>query len=64
MNWLKNAINTSKRVSKRDYNAKIKDIEDKMPCITGLATTTALTAVQNKIPDVSTLVKKAEYDVL
>ena len=29
-----------------------------MPSINGLATTTALTAVKNKIPDVSNLVKK------
>ena len=29
-----------------------------MPSISGLATNAALTAVENKIPDVSTLVKK------
>ena len=40
------------------YNAKIKNIEDKIPNITNLATTTALTAVGNKIADVSNLVKK------
>ena len=34
-----------------------------MPSINGLATTTALTAVKNKIPDVSSLVKKTYYDV-
>ena len=33
-----------------DYNAKIKDIEDKVP--------TALTAVENEIPDIIKLVKK------
>ena len=50
-------------VRKRDYNAKIVEIEGKMPSINGLATTTALTAVKNKIPDVSNLVKKTDYDV-
>ena len=40
------------------YNAKIKDIDDKIPNITNLATTDALTAVENKIPDVHALVKK------
>ena len=30
--------------------------------MTGLATNSALTAVENKIPDVSILVKKTEYD--
>ena len=32
-----------------------------MPSITDLATTTALTAVQNKILDVSNLIKKHDY---
>ena len=30
--------------------------------MTGLATNSALTAVENKIPDVSSLVKKTDYD--
>ena len=33
-----------------------------MPSITGLATTSALTRVENEIPDVSSLVKKTDYD--
>ena len=33
-----------------------------MPSISGLATTTALTVVENKIPNISDLVKKADYD--
>ena len=45
-------------VKKDVYNAKIKNIEYKIPDITYLATTTALTAVENKIPNVSKLVKK------
>ena len=39
-----------------DYNAKITDKEAKIPSISGLATTSAVTAVENKIPDVSSLV--------
>ena len=33
------------------HNAKTKDIANKIPDITNLATKTALTAVENKIPD-------------
>ena len=40
---------------KTNYNAKITEIEGKVPSISGLATGTA---VENKIPDVSSLVKK------
>ena len=36
-------------------------VEGKIPNITGLATNSALTAVENKITDVSSLVKKTEY---
>ena len=49
-------------LKKTDYNAKINEIEGKIPSISGLATTTALTAVENKIPDVSNFVKKKVYD--
>ena len=45
-------------VKKMDYNAKITEIECKIPSIRGLATTAALTAVENEIPHVSNLVKK------
>ena len=69
-------------VKKDAYNAKIKNIEDKIaditnvativlntkinevkseiPNITNLATTSALAAVENKIPSVSNLVKKTD----
>ena len=40
----------------------MKDIEDKMPIITNLVTTVALNNVENKIREVSSLVKKAEYE--
>ena len=48
--WLKNT----------DFNAKVTEIEGKIPSISGLATNSALTAVENKIPDVSDLVKKTD----
>ena len=56
------AIDTSRLVKKANYSAKMKDIEDEMPIITNLVTTVALNNVENKIPEVSSLVKKAEYE--
>ena len=47
---------------KTDLNAKITEIENKIPSITGLAFNSGLYVVENKIPDVSSLVKKADYD--
>ena len=49
-------------VKKTDYNAKITEIEGKIPSICGLATNAALTAVENKIPYISSLVKKTDYN--
>ena len=49
---------TSELIIKTNYNVKITEIEGKIPSITALATTAALVAVGNKIPDVSNLVKK------
>ena len=46
---------------KTDHNNKIIEIDGKIPSITGLANTAALNAVENKIPDISNLVKKADY---
>ena len=43
---------------KRCLYGKIKNIEDKIPDITNLATTSALTTVENKILSFSNLVKK------
>ena len=45
-------------LKKTDFNAKVTEIEGKIPSITGLATNSALAAVKDKIPDVSSLVKK------
>ena len=49
-------------LKKTDFNAKITEVEGKIPSITGLATNSALTAVENKIPSVSNLVTKTEFD--
>ena len=47
-------------VKKTDFNAKVTEIEGKIPGISGLATNSALTAVENKIRDVNSLVKKTD----
>ena len=49
-------------VKKTDYNVKITAIEGKIPSISGLATTFALTTVENEIPNISSLVKETGYD--
>ena len=43
-------------------NAKINKVKGKIPNIANLATTAALTFVEDEIPSVSDLVKKADYD--
>ena len=56
---LENKIpDTSGLVKKTDYNTKITEIEGKIPNVTNLATKTALTTIENKIPTISNLVKK------
>ena len=37
-------------------------MEGKIPSIAGLTTNSALTAVEHKLPDVSSLVKNTDYD--
>ena len=49
-------------VKKRDYNAKISEIEGKIPTISGLATNATLTAVENKIRNTNSFVRKTDYD--
>ena len=49
-------------LKKTDFNAKITEIEGKIPSISSLATNSPLTAVENKIPNVSSLVKKTDYN--
>ena len=58
----KNILDTGKLAKKSDYNAKISEFENKIPSISGLVTTSTLTAVENKISSVINLVKKTDYD--
>ena len=55
---IKKNPDASDLTKKKDLNAKITEIECKIPSITGLATNSALTAFENKVPYVSGLVKK------
>ena len=41
---------------------KLTELENKTPDVSGLATKPALKAVEFKIPDISSLVKKTDYD--
>ena len=43
-------------IKKTDYNAKITDLENRIPDISNLTTKTALNTVENKIPNTSGLV--------
>ena len=49
-------------LKKSDYNAKITEIEGKIPSISGLSTNAALTGVEDKIPNITSLVKKTNYN--
>ena len=53
----KKVADTSGLIKSLVYIAKIADMENKIPSITGLATNTALIAVENKIPNISSLAK-------
>ena len=48
--------------TKTILHTKINEVKTEMPSISGLATTVALTAVENKIQNVSNLVNKTDYD--
>ena len=49
---------TSGLVKKTDYNGQIIETRGKIPSISGLTANAALTTVENKIPNISSLVKK------
>ena len=49
-------------LKKTDYNTKITELENKIANINNLATKTALTTVENKIPSTINLVKNTDYD--
>ena len=53
---------TNTNTNTNTLNAKINDVKDEIPNINNLPTTSALTAVENKIHIVSYLVKKTDYD--
>ena len=48
----------SNLATKSNLNTKINEIRNKIQSITGLATTSTWTSVENKIPSISNLVKK------
>ena len=54
MNWLKKIMPLIllNLLRKQIINAKIKNIKDKISSMTNLATTAAVNAVENEIPDV------------
>ena len=37
-------------------------VENKIPDVSGLATTSGLTAVENKIPDIASLITETDFD--
>ena len=49
-------------ITNSTLHAKINEVKGKIPSITNLATSAALTAIKNKIPSVSNLVKKTDYN--
>ena len=51
-------------VTKKTYDSKISNIKDKMLNITGLATITALTAVENKITCINNAFSKMKNNNL
>ena len=54
---------TSRLVKKQTILLKLlKEIESEIPSDRGLAKTSALTVVVNKIPNISNLVKKKDHD--
>ena len=53
-------LKTEYGTGKLDLQKKVSDAEGKIASISGLVTNSALTAVKNKIPDVSDLVKKTD----
>ena len=58
----KRILDTNSLFKKSDLNATITETEGKISSMTCLATNSALTAVENRIPDVSNLVKETDYD--
>ena len=55
-------LDITKLAINASLNAKINEVKGEIPNIISLATTTALTAVENKIHNISNLVKKTDYN--
>ena len=49
-------------VTEIDFNTKVIETESNIALITGLATNSELAAIENKIPHVSTLFKKTDFN--
>ena len=49
-------------LKKTDFDSKITEVEGKIPNISGLATNLSTTAVENKIPDNTSLITKPDFD--
>ena len=49
-------------VKKTDFNTKVAKIEGKILDVSRLATKSALTVVENKIPDVISFIKKTDFN--
>ena len=49
-------------VTNASLNAKANEVKDEMPSISNLPTTITLTTVENEIPNITDLVRKANYD--
>ena len=56
------SLSKKQKKTKTDYNAKVSEIEGKIPSITDLATNSASTVVENKTCNVSNLVRKTDCD--
>ena len=50
-------------LKKTDCNTKFTEIEGKIPSISGLSTNAVLAAVEDKIPNISSLVQKTDYNI-
>ena len=55
-------LKTKYDIDKSDLEKKISDAESKIPSINALVTNSAVTPVENKLPDVKNLVKKTDYN--
>ena len=55
-------LKTEYGADKTDLEKKISDTEGRITSVTGLANNAALTAVEYKLPDISNLVKKTDYN--